>query len=138
MADKLDDSRSATLHSSKAPSMDEKAEKGSLDQTIESVEEGDQTETRGTKHEDGHGTVLEPIKTQPEHLSPEEVAALEIRKINTSDEGVEYPTGTKMGLISLALSLSVFLMALVCENFEGWRYDILAGADKVVYRTTPS
>ncbi|KAE8445029.1 hypothetical protein EG329_014035 [Mollisiaceae sp. DMI_Dod_QoI] len=36
----------------------------------------------------------------------------DLRKVNTSAEGVEYPTGVKLGLISLALCLSVFLMAL--------------------------
>lgn len=30
----------------------------------------------------------------------------------TSGEGIEYPTGVRLGLISLALCLSVFLMAL--------------------------
>jgi hypothetical protein len=43
-------------------------------------------------------------------------AQAELTKIMTSAEGVEYPTGVKLGLISLALCLSVFLMALVCEN----------------------
>ncbi|RDL36683.1 MFS general substrate transporter [Venustampulla echinocandica] len=36
----------------------------------------------------------------------------ELSRIMTSGEGVEYPTGMKLGLISLALCLSVFLMAL--------------------------
>lgn len=36
----------------------------------------------------------------------------ELHKVSTSAEGVEYPTGVKLGLISLALCLSVFLMAL--------------------------
>jgi hypothetical protein len=37
----------------------------------------------------------------------------DLTKINTSAEGVEYPTGLKLSLISLALCLSVFLIALV-------------------------
>jgi hypothetical protein len=45
--------------------------------------------------------------------SAKEVQAEELQRINTSAEGVEYPTGVKLGLISLALCLSVFLMALV-------------------------
>jgi hypothetical protein len=45
--------------------------------------------------------------------SAKEVQAEELQRINTSAEGVEYPTGIKLGLISLALCLSVFLMALV-------------------------
>ncbi|PQE27354.1 putative DHA14-like major facilitator ABC transporter protein [Rutstroemia sp. NJR-2017a WRK4] len=44
--------------------------------------------------------------------SAKEVQAEELQRINTSAEGVEYPTGVKLGLISLALCLSVFLMAL--------------------------
>jgi hypothetical protein len=36
----------------------------------------------------------------------------ELTKIMTSGEGVEYPTGVKLNLISFALCLSVFLMAL--------------------------
>jgi MFS family permease len=39
-------------------------------------------------------------------------AEIELQKIMTSGEGVEYPTGVKLGLISLALCLAVFLMAL--------------------------
>ena len=35
-------------------------------------------------------------------------------KVMATEENVEYPTGIKLGLISLALCLSVFLMALVC------------------------
>jgi hypothetical protein len=34
-------------------------------------------------------------------------------KVMTTGEGVEYPTGIKLGLVTLALCLSVFLMALV-------------------------
>ena len=36
----------------------------------------------------------------------------ELTKIMTSEEGTEYPTGMKLNLVSLALCLSVFLMAL--------------------------
>ncbi|RDW73937.1 putative DHA14-like major facilitator ABC transporter [Coleophoma crateriformis] len=39
-------------------------------------------------------------------------AVADLQKVMTSGEGVEYPTGMKLGLISLALCLSVFLMAL--------------------------
>ncbi|KAI1134501.1 putative efflux pump [Hypoxylon sp. FL0543] len=35
-----------------------------------------------------------------------------IRQIQTREDGTEYPTGLKLGLITLALCLSVFLMAL--------------------------
>jgi hypothetical protein len=39
-------------------------------------------------------------------------AQAELSKVMTSGEGIEYPTGLKLNLISLALCLSVFLMAL--------------------------
>lgn len=39
-------------------------------------------------------------------------AQAELDKTMASGEGIEYPTGTKLGLISMALCLSVFLMAL--------------------------
>ncbi|KAI0137054.1 putative efflux pump [Xylariales sp. AK1849] len=35
-----------------------------------------------------------------------------LREVQTREDGTEYPTGLKLGLISLALCLSVFLMAL--------------------------
>lgn len=37
----------------------------------------------------------------------------ELNRVMTSGEGIEYPTGAKLGLITMALCLSVFLMALV-------------------------
>ena len=39
-------------------------------------------------------------------------AQAELNRIMTSGEGVVYPTGIKLALISIALCLSVFLMAL--------------------------
>ena len=39
-------------------------------------------------------------------------AGQSIKTVPTRDDGTEYPTGVKLGLISLALCLSVFLMAL--------------------------
>lgn len=41
-----------------------------------------------------------------------EAAEAELTQVRTSTEGVEYPTGLKLALISLALCLSVFLIAL--------------------------
>lgn len=48
--------------------------------------------------------------------SAREVQAEELQRINTSGEDVEYPTGIKLALITLALCMSVFLMALVSLN----------------------
>lgn len=42
-----------------------------------------------------------------------EAAGLDLHQIKTSESGIEYPIGLKLGLITLALCLSVFLMALV-------------------------
>lgn len=49
----------------------------------------------------------------------------ELDRVLTSGEGIEYPTGLRLGLIVLALCLSVFLMALVgrihtviCVHFQ--------------------
>ncbi|OGE55021.1 hypothetical protein PENARI_c005G12229 [Penicillium arizonense] len=39
-------------------------------------------------------------------------AHAKLNRVMTSGEGVEYPTGIKLGLVTLALCLSVFLMAL--------------------------
>ena len=39
-------------------------------------------------------------------------AMAELNKVMTSGEGIEYPTGARLNLVSLALCLSVFLMAL--------------------------
>ena len=36
----------------------------------------------------------------------------ELDRIMTSGDGIEYPTGTRLNLVTLALCLSVFLMAL--------------------------
>ncbi|KUJ22299.1 putative HC-toxin efflux carrier [Mollisia scopiformis] len=51
------------------------------------------------------------LKSAPTNATTVETGA-ELEKINTSAEGSEYPTGVTLGLISLALCLSVFLMAL--------------------------
>ncbi|KAJ5032371.1 uncharacterized protein L3040_008976 [Drepanopeziza brunnea f. sp. 'multigermtubi'] len=45
-------------------------------------------------------------------VNVEDSKADSLTRINTSSEGTEYPTGVKLGLISLALCLSVFLIAL--------------------------
>jgi hypothetical protein len=39
-------------------------------------------------------------------------AIAELNRVMTSGEGIEYPTGARLNLVSLALCLSVFLMAL--------------------------
>lgn len=56
---------------------------------------------------------LQDGKPELHRVKSSKEAAAELQKVLTSGEGVEYPTGMKLGLISLALCLSVFLMALV-------------------------
>ncbi|KAB8301995.1 hypothetical protein EYC80_005448 [Monilinia laxa] len=59
-------------------------------------------------HEGDNENPIELKKTK----SAAEVQQEELNRVMTSAEGVEYPTGLKLQLISLALCLSVFLMAL--------------------------
>ncbi|RAL63107.1 hypothetical protein DID88_004191 [Monilinia fructigena] len=59
-------------------------------------------------HESDNENPIELKKTK----SAAEVQQEELNRVMTSAEGVEYPTGLKLQLISLALCLSVFLMAL--------------------------
>ena len=89
----MDDSTTETLRSA-SPSMSEKAS------TVEADREGS-VAPQPNKHPE-----LKRVQSAKE-------AQEELTKIMTSGEGVEYPTGVRLGLISLALCLSVFLMALV-------------------------
>ncbi|KAF7878843.1 hypothetical protein EAF04_000046 [Stromatinia cepivora] len=61
-------------------------------------------------------SVLEGDNNNPIELnrtrSAAEVQQEELNRVMTSADGVEYPTGVKLQLITLALCLSVFLMAL--------------------------
>jgi hypothetical protein len=113
----LDDSRSATLHEEKnspPPSRDEEKS------TIPSLNEKD----AGTGGEPPvPAPATERVEEQPaesynykEELHTEaEKADLghDLKQVQTSESGIEYPTGLRLNLISLALCLSVFLMALV-------------------------
>lgn len=87
----MDDSASETLKSAPS-SMNEKA--------APSVRQGSRSPT--------------PTQSIHEDVTKETavVDGSALEKVNTSAEGTEYPTGLKLGLISLALCLSVFLMAL--------------------------
>jgi len=71
------------------------------DETSQSVHTKDgsnltATDTRGT---------LKKVSTAKE-------AQAELNRIMSSGEGIDYPSGLKLALISIALCLSVFLMAL--------------------------
>ncbi|KAI9650269.1 MFS sugar transporter [Ciborinia camelliae] len=73
------------------------------------IESGEkQPETIRSIHEGENENPIELKKTK----SAAEVHQEELNRVMTSVEGIEYPTGVKLQLISLALCLSVFLMAL--------------------------
>ncbi|TGO21238.1 hypothetical protein BPAE_0231g00040 [Botrytis paeoniae] len=66
------------------------------------------SETIPSVHEGDNDNPIELKKTK----SAAEIQQEGLNRVHTSAEGVEYPTGVKLQLISLALCLSVFLMAL--------------------------
>ena len=111
----MDDSRSATLHeekSSRPASRD--GEKSVLPSHV-SV--NDEKEAEAGVATPPHPSVNENAEHQQE-IDAIEIGGHDLSKVKTSETGVEYPHGVKLGLISLALCLSVFLMALVCLQKE--------------------
>ena len=102
----VDDSTSETLKSA-ISSIDEKA-----GEAENSVREGSQT-PEPTASNANAARVSTDSGLRRVHSTTKDVQD-EITRVMTSGEGVEYPTGVKLGLISLALCLSVFLIALVC------------------------
>lgn len=99
----MDDSRSATLQEEKStslPSMDrEKSVLPSRASINEKEAEADVTTS--------------PRLSVHENAESEKEDGHDLSQIKTSESGMEYPQGLKLGLITLALCLSVFLMALV-------------------------
>ncbi len=91
----MDDSASETLKSANV-SVNEK----SSTMKAESLQQESRSPTPDLLINNGESD----LKTEKE---------VELTRVMTSAEGVEYPTGVKLGLISLALCLSVFLIALV-------------------------
>jgi len=107
----MDDSRSVTLHEEKGSrpaSVD--GEKSVLPSRTSVVEEKE-------AEADAAPSSLPSVNEKSEHqkeIDTAEIGGHDLSKIKTSETGVEYPSGLKLGLITLALCLSVFLMALVC------------------------
>jgi hypothetical protein len=105
----MDDSRSATLHEEKSSRPASRDGEKSVLPSRASVNE--------KETEAGVATSPHPsVKEKPEHeqeIDATEMDGHDLSKVKTSETGVEYPHGLKLGLISLALCLSVFLMALV-------------------------
>ena len=77
----------------------------------------DPTPSVHTKNENSHSQHGADLQATESRGSLRKVATAaeaqaELNRIMTTGEGVEYPTGIKLALISIALCLSVFLMAL--------------------------
>jgi hypothetical protein len=102
----VDDSASDTLKSVN-PSINEKA-----GEAEDSLREGSQSPTPEPTVSNANARVSTDSGMRKVHSTTKE-AQDELTRVMTSGEGVEYPTGVKLSLISLALCLSVFLMALV-------------------------
>jgi hypothetical protein len=107
----MDDSRSATLHEEKSSRPASRDGEKTVLPSRASVNEEKEAEA-------GVATSTHPsVNEKPEHqqeIDVTEMGGHDLSKIKTSETGVEYPHGVKLGLITLALCLSVFLMALVC------------------------
>ncbi len=103
----VDDSTSETLKSAN-PSIDEKAAEAE-----NSIREGSQSPEPTVSNANNAARVSTDSGLRKVRSTTKDVEE-ELTRVMTSGEGVEYPTGVKLSLITLALCLSVFLMALVC------------------------
>ncbi|TVY38445.1 Aspyridones efflux protein [Lachnellula occidentalis] len=95
---------SSTLKSS-SPSIDEKSRHEAEEPIRQGSSSPSPTRFVSEKNEQHGENDLRKVFSAKE-------AQAELTKIMSSGEGVDYPTGMKLGLISMALCLSVFLMAL--------------------------
>jgi hypothetical protein len=102
----MDDSRSATLQEEKNS---RPASRDGETSVLPSVNE--EKEREAGAETSPSLSVNEKAKQQKEIEA--KMGGHDLSKIKTSETGVEYPNGVKLGLITLALCLSVFLMALV-------------------------
>jgi hypothetical protein len=91
----------ASLYSS-SPSLTEKA---SAVEAGQSTGEGTRSPAPSVREHNDGAPELKKVMSAAE-------AQVELSRVMTSAEGIEYPTGLKLNLVSLALCLSVFLMAL--------------------------
>jgi hypothetical protein len=102
----MDDSASETLKSAN-PSINEKASEAE-----DSAREGSPSPTLEPTVSNATARVSTDSGMRKVHSTTKQ-AQDELTRVMASGEGIEYPTGVKLSLISLALCLSVFLMALV-------------------------
>jgi hypothetical protein len=70
--------------------------------------------------QDAEATEAEKQNNLAKHATAASAAGQSIRATATREDGSEYPTGVKLGLITLALCLSVFLMALGMSKSLAW------------------
>jgi hypothetical protein len=84
-----------------------------------SIDEKPRIEAEESSRQGSRSPSPAPSVKNEQHGEPElrkvasvKEAQAELNRIMTSGEGIEYPTGVKLGLISMALCFSVFLIAL--------------------------
>jgi hypothetical protein len=108
-------SRSATLRekSSRPSSMAEKEALASSLSEKDGEKDGEKDVATSVEPSADPSVIERVGEFQDVGVTTEKGPQNELKKIQTSEEGVEYPTGVRLGLITLALCLSVFLMALV-------------------------
>jgi hypothetical protein len=113
----MDDSRSATLHEEKnssPPSRDE------VKSDLYSMNEKEVDTSLPTAPVPVAARTSEVYDHKEELRTEAERTAMgsELKEIKSSESGIEYPSGLKLNLITLALCLAVFLMALVCPRYS--------------------
>ena len=105
----MDDSRSATLQEEKSS---RPASRDGEKSVLPSRASANDKEADAGVETSPSPSVNE--KPEQQEIEATKMGGADLSKIKTSETGVEYPQGVKLGLITLALCLSVFLIALVC------------------------
>jgi hypothetical protein len=106
----MDDSRSATLQEEKSSHPASRDGEKSALPSCDSANEKEAESGVATRP----STSVSETPENGKETDATEMGGADLSKIKTSETGMEYPHGVKLGLITLALCLSVFLMALVC------------------------
>ena len=115
----MDDSRSATLHEDKnspPSSRDGKSATPSLNEKHVEAEGEPQVPVPVAERVDEQPTESNNYKEELHTEAEKSEIGHDLKQIQTSESGIEYPSGLRLNLISLALCLSVFLMALVSHT----------------------
>ena len=88
-------------------------EKASVENLPQQPDDAASEEQQEAAEENEKGNELTQHATAASHAT-----GASVRQVATRDDGTEYPTGVKFGLIMLALCLSVFLVALGKPSFS--------------------